>query len=579
MRWALPLSIVVLMPIEVADRVSSLVNEAERVERESEIVYLELGNIFPLLSAEMGRSADNGDRSLASLASLGKVGLRGGHGGKSFGVDDASDFFCSLRERDSEFLVKINDGITRLGVMDQIIARVRADSEEMEIISLNAMTVALKSGADGKAFSVITDELKRLSGLTIVLAEGVTASGRSLLDSFGRLRNALAELGEFQRGFFDDIDATFGSDYEKVERDITEATSFFSTLLKQARSVREPVLRVMGEIQLQDIVRQSLQHVGISLNEACESARAGEVESDAFVAAVSELSESLIEEITGKLDASAASFGEDMETVSAIVGASDRSRAEFLDEGRASTADAEALDFRQRSERYLELKRVVVSISSRLDDQVDALAGSFKGLANLLSRFQNIVVASRIEVAKTKSLASVANTVSGMIALTERIEADVGEAMDTTKSFTALSSEAIEEYSFVGGGEGEKLVSTLAGVEEDMGRLSAMKNSLRDAINHFSLYTDDFIVLIARAREQLAKLQALTASLRAVGASLSELKGSLREGLGPGSAAVESDRMRRMVERFTIFTHKKVAGAIGRFAVEEGTEAGEVTIF
>jgi hypothetical protein len=112
-----------------------------------------------------------------------------------------------------------------------------------------------------------------------------------------------------------------------------------------------------------------------------------------------------------------------------------------------------------------------------------------------------------------------------------------------------------------------------------MGRLSAMKNSLRDAINHFSLYTDDFIVLIARAREQLAKLQALTASLRAVGSSLSELKGSLREGLGPGSAAVESDRMRRMVERFTIFTHKKVAGAIGRFAVEEGSEAGEVTIF
>jgi hypothetical protein len=37
--------------------------------------------------------------------------------------------------------------------------------------------------------------------------------------------------------------------------------------------------------------------------------------------------------------------------------------------------------------------------------------------------------------------------------------------------------------------------------------------------------------------------------------------------------------MRRMVEQFTIFTHKKAAGDIGRFAVEEGREAGEVTIF
>ena len=34
-----------------------------------------------------------------------------------------------------------------------------------------------------------------------------------------------------------------------------------------------------------------------------------------------------------------------------------------------------------------------------------------------------------------------------------------------------------------------------------------------------------------------------------------------------------------MVERFTIFTHKKTAGTIGRFAVEEGGEAGEVTLF
>jgi hypothetical protein len=34
-----------------------------------------------------------------------------------------------------------------------------------------------------------------------------------------------------------------------------------------------------------------------------------------------------------------------------------------------------------------------------------------------------------------------------------------------------------------------------------------------------------------------------------------------------------------MVERFTIFTHKKAAGEIGRFDVETGVEAGEITLF
>jgi hypothetical protein len=268
-----------------------------------------------------------------------------------------------------------------------------------------------------------------------------------------------------------------------------------------------------------------------------------------------------------------------MDAVSAIVEKSERSRSAFLEAGRERSADAESLDFHQRSQRYLELKRVVASMSSRLAEQVTGLAGSFKGLAALLARFQNIVVASRIEVAKTRALAGVQNTVNGMIALTDRIEIDVGEAMDTTKSFTALASEAIAGYSEDGGAEGERLVSTLDAVEEDMGRLFRAKDSLSDAIEHFSLYTDGFIGLVERARGELSELRSPAERLRSASASLAELKSTIRAGLAPGAAGVESERMRSMVERFTIFTHKKAAGAIGSFSVEEGRESGEVTLF
>ena len=205
----------------------------------------------------------------------------------------------------------------------------------MEIISLNAMTVALKSGNAGKAFSVITDELKRLSGRTIALTEGVTASGRFLLDFFDRLRRVLSELDGYQREFFDAIDKTLGSGYEEMGRDLSDATRFFSGLLAEGRSVRDPVLRVMGEVQLQDIVRQSLQHVGISLEEARSCSGDGAPSSSAFVAAVAELSENLVEDIVEKLDASIASFGSDMEAVSAIVGGSESKRLKYLEDGRA----------------------------------------------------------------------------------------------------------------------------------------------------------------------------------------------------------------------------------------------------
>jgi hypothetical protein len=575
------------MPISVTARVAALIAEASRVERESESVYLELGRLFPRLSAEMEKSADNGERSIRALAALASSGLDRSDAASDFFIKDAAAYFASLRERDSDFLAKINDGISRLGAIDQIIARVRADSEEMEIISLNAMTVALKSGGEGKAFSVITDELKRLSGRTIALTEGVTANGKILLEFFARLRAALAELEGFQKGFFDAIDKTLGSGYAELGQGLSAATSFFSTLLGEARSVRDPVLRVMNEIQLQDIVRQSLQHVGISLEEAraVSAAGAGEAggsvaSTEAFVAAVAELSSSLIDDIVAKLDASAATFGSDMAAVSGIVGESERKRREFLaSAGHPLEADADSSGFRDGTGRYLELKRDVVSMSSRLAENVGKLDASFKGLAALLSRFQNIVVASRIEVAKTKALAGVATTVGGMITLTERIEADVAEAMESTKGFNALSSGAIAGYAQGGDAGDERLVSTLEAVSAGIERLSLAKASMRGAIDDFSLYTEAFIALIGRADEELSKLRGLTDSLRGVGSTLDELRDSIRAYLGPEASRVEPDRMRRMVERFTIFTHKKAAGDIGRFAVEEGGEAGQVTLF
>jgi hypothetical protein len=569
------------MSLDVPDRVSSLIDEAGRIERESEGAYLELGRLFPRLSAEMERGVEAGERSLRALASLAEA--EDGKLSSSAFVAEAASFLASLRERDSAFLERINDGIARLGVLEQIIGRVRGDSEEMEIISLNAMTVALKSGSEGKAFSVITDELKRLSSRTIALTDEVTANGRSLLEFFARLRNALSELDVFQRDFFSTLDTTLGSGFAEIERDLSGATAFFSSLLAEARSVRDPVSRVMGEIQHQDIVRQSLQHVGLSLEEARTAAAGDDPSQLAFVAAVAELSESLIEDIVGKLAESARVFDADMVAVGAIVGEGERKRRQYLEAGAAQGACADSVAFQSGADRYLALKRDVVSMASRLTDHVVALEGSFRGLAALLSRFLNIVVASRIEVAKTKALSGVANTVGGMIYLTERIEADVSEAMDTTRDFTRMAIEAIGGYSLEEGsarrGEGEKLASTLLRVEGDLGRLSRARESLRCAIGDFSLYTDDFLALIARAGEELGRLRGLVSRLEGAGAKLGELKRGIRASIGPGAEGVESERMRRMVERFTIFTHKKAAGAIGRFTVEEGSEAGAVTLF
>ena len=156
----------------------------------------------------------------------------------------------------------------------------------------------------------------------------------------------------------------------------------------------------MSEIQLQDIVRQSLQHVGISLTEALETSATD----PAFAATVVELTESLVQEVIAKLEASALSFEADIGAVRAIVEASEVKRREYTEARAAALSGAVAADIGKGSSRYLEKRRSAKSMASQSIRFVGGLDGRFKDLSALLPRYQCIVIASRIEIAKTRAL-------------------------------------------------------------------------------------------------------------------------------------------------------------------------------
>ncbi len=166
-----------------------------------------------------------------------------------------------------------------------------------------------------------------------------------------------------------------------------------------------------------------------------------------------------------------------------------------------------------------------------------------------------------------------------MVALTGRIESDVESAMDMTKEFIKLSHGAVEDYAASEEADRERLLSVLSILEGGIGNLQSRRSSIRLAIEGFDLYTADFISLVERAISAMSGLGSLEEGLRAVGLRLGSLKDALRQGLSAEEIEPEPERMRRMVERFTIFTHKKAAADIGNFDVEEGIESGEVTLF
>lgn len=636
------------MRTRVAEHINSLIDEVKAVEIDSESSYLSFGRLLASISTEMERSSRNAGLSLDEFSKTMGGSSESGFRSIAGFARESSAYFATVHDRDVAFLARINESIDRLSTLEDVIGRVRSDSEEMEIISLNAMTVALKSGNAGKAFSVITDELKRLSTRTISLTETITSRGRELKNCFGILRDSLGELDAFQAGFFGRLDEALTKGFSALESGIRDSAAVFSSLIEEAMGVRDPVQTIMQSVQLQDIIRQSLQHVNISLVEAQKAARDAElresaavdyldgdeggegavdtgwsggsartgtgledfcdssVEEDlAFISAIMKLANALIEDVVGRLDASGTSFGSSLESVESIVGNVERKRRDQAAalESATSGTGSDAANYLEGSAHYLALKKQVVQTARRLSEQVRGLDESFRGLAGLLSRFQNIVIASRIEVAKNKSLSGVANTVQGMVQLTERLGADVGEAMDTTKTFIKVAYGAIAEYAGaddarraseggaasgfgsaafeVAAQENDRLVATLEKVEANLHILDGARKRVGETLDSFLLYTPEFIGLISEARSVLSGLEGLSERLKRIQGELVTLKGNLVDAGGAEiqEASIRSERLRAMIDRFTIFTHKKTAGEIGRFDVEDGVESGEITLF
>jgi hypothetical protein len=117
-------------------------------------------------------------------------------------------------------------------------------------------------------------------------------------------------------------------------------------------------------------------------------------------------------------------------------------------------------------------------------------------------------------------------------------------------------------------------------------RLEASREELTTVVEGFSLFTDGFYQVFERSKANGSRLSSLNTSLRGLKDRLDRMQREiddryqqeLRE-QGLESWTIGNDRLQEIIERFTIFSHKQRASALVGIDVEEGVEAGEVTLF
>ena len=177
-----------------------ILESIEGVSRNTETVYLGMGDTYPVLIRELDASlGDNpsGQGSAAAQAALAAIindTLRI--------IGEHQEHFSRSHLAIKSMLDALDQELRELEKLDQSVLEIREDSILMEVASLNAMVIAIKAGEAGRAFSCITTELKQLSNQTMDLTDQISRGAQTLTAYFKELKAALqvmitAETADF----------------------------------------------------------------------------------------------------------------------------------------------------------------------------------------------------------------------------------------------------------------------------------------------------------------------------------------------------------------------------------------------
>lgn len=563
---------------------------------ETERIYTRMGTCFPSL---LSITKDGTSASLPALKRL-FTSLSEGFSGHS---NDEVRFFEAYNRKNESLFSSLNEKMDSLGGINERVGAIRTDSEELEIISLNAMVISIKSGEKGRAFSCITENLKSLSARMIALSNELILDEKRLLERNETLKESFQAVLSAQKNVLDTHAADSESDIAPV---LSEASLSLGRMIENALEVSAPILEAMSGIQLQDIIRQSIDQILLALPELQGPTDEGSVEERldrlTLDADLLDICLRISGDVLSNLDSSLSTFSSNWTRVHEILDSVERSRVDFIDRyldtrnqsGKSIPAILDAMtngfaEYISHINLYQRGQKTMVRESSLIVTQVKHLRILFDSIKPIIARLQHVRITQQIEVAKNPAIAAVKDTVDHMSELIMQADARVQDTRKELEEFIEGIDSLTSNYS----ADSETDQRSLEKIKQEktlfFGKMREYQDELARNVVHLEVYPDSFQSLCAEIDSMLGELTAIRDSVGAVndrlGAMYAHCTGDRDRLLAESGLAdwqIHDDRFRAMIERFTITSHKEAGGEIGGFDVDKGLdsiESGDVTLF
>lgn len=494
----------------------------------------------------------------------------------------------------------LNNKIKDLENVNNQVLEIKTYSEEMELIALNAMVISIKSGEKGRAFSTITDNLKRLSADMILYSNKLIEEENNLMDLIKSVKDVFSNIISKQRTL-----ASLGeSGASGVRSMIQNVNAPLSEISTSSSLVYSPIQKAIEGLQLQDIVRQSLDHVQTCLNEYSDIDRyaAGsdeQLDGICYNIELLQLAHSVLDDINNNLNKAINTFDSNWNNVHGILEQVEESRKDFLmkflDENSMNENNIPhqlkviVMRFQEILDnfgKYQSVQKDLVRLCQSITEKARTMYSVFENLRPVVSRLHHVRILQGIEVNKNTAIESVKDSVNDMDNLINSANIAIDAMHTVLEGFLTEIGKLLGDFTTSINKDNEGMKNLRDSKNSFFNSLKDAQDRMGEIFRNFVVFPDSFnqqcnevVNDIKGMHKIIAFFKSTINDLDAETGSLEHKRNDLLAQRGIENWDIRSGKFRNIIQRFTITAHKEAAGKIGGFAITKGAAEGDVTFF
>lgn len=501
-----------------------------------------------------------------------------------------------------KLLTELKDNLKEFGQIEKSISDIHEYSTLMELMAMNAMVIAIKAGKNGGGFTYITDVLQKNASQTIKLSDELLVLGSLIQKEFEVVSLSATKLGDQESINLSssiEIKEKFTHSHDSIKIFMDD----LDELIKKASTSRTYMLNVSQEIQHQDIIRQSIDHISFLLNEypitnpIDDEERLDIISFDEYLI---NFSLPVIDDLNKKIRSNLDIFLENSSNTYNSLSKSEIDRVELIDHhlakkndrsGLMSTLNNAEIELDNLSAKVVFFGKEIDNLRGsniRMTEGLYSLQDKSKRFQNMIRVFRNVILMGKIEVTKHLALEGVDFSVNDIADITNKIENAVTIIDSSIEVMLEKNSFVEAEFELLAQKVEESHNSFYINQSKLSDSVSELEEVLEHAKNSYKLAPDSMKNTIDNCNESYMELEQLNEFLKEFstylsreGSRIDKEKKEVLEKNGLENWSVRNQNIVRVLKKFTIFEHKKTAEELAGNEIEhnESVSEGSVTLF